>query len=78
MTDPQTITPDHLRSLLDADSDTATLALLEGRIDITDADQGLEVISRQELAERLGADPTDDDLATLAGTLTAVAQELGG
>jgi hypothetical protein len=79
MTDPQTITPDHLRSLLDADSDTATLALLEGRIEITDADQGgLEVITRSELVERVGADPTDDDLTTLAGTLTAVAQELGG
>jgi hypothetical protein len=79
MTDPQTITTDHLRALLDADSDTAALGLLEGRIEITDANQGgLEVITRSELVERVGADPTDDELTTLAGTLTAVAQELGG
>jgi NADH dehydrogenase len=78
MTDPQTITPDHLRALLDADSDTATLALLEGRVEVSDADQGLEVISRSELAGRLGDDPSDEELTRQAATLTAVVQELGG
>jgi hypothetical protein len=78
MTDPQTITADHLRMLLDADSETAALGLSEGQIEVTDDVQGFEVITRSELIERAGSDPTDDDLTTLAGTLTAVVQELGG
>ena len=60
MTDPQTITPDHLSSLLDADSDTATLALVEEQYEIADAEQGLEVISRHELAQRLGEAPVSN------------------
>ena len=78
MTDPQTITPDHLRSLLGANSDTATLSLLQGRIEITDADEGFEVISKSELAARLSDQPSDDELTRHAATLTAVVQELGG
>ncbi len=81
MTEPQTITPEHLQALLDATSDTARLGLVEGRFEVLDGDAGdgaLEVITRSELRDRLGDDPGDDELERQAATLTAVVEQLGG
>lgn len=86
MTEPQTITPDHVRALLDADDGGTTLVLIEGRIELLDADQvgtgdhlgALEVISRDELAERIGDDPDDDAIEREAGALTTSVAQLGG
>ncbi|MBD8608726.1 hypothetical protein IFT73_17865 [Aeromicrobium sp. CFBP 8757] len=86
MTEPQTITIDHVHALLQQPSDDAVLGLVEGRVEAIDPDQlatddyrgALEVISRRDLAERLGSDPTDEALAEQAGALTASVQQLGG
>jgi NADH dehydrogenase len=85
MTEPQTITADHLRSLLDAGTG-ARLVLIEGRVDVVGAAQldndeyrgALEVTDRDSLAQRLGDDPSDEQLADEAGALTTAAQSLGG
>lgn len=84
MTEPQTITADHLRRLLDAASDDATLALIEGRVEVIEPEQAsqlpgaLEVIARGGLAARLGADPSDEALDEEAASLTVAAQQIGG
>jgi len=86
MTEPQTITTDHVRALLDSDGDGASLRLIEGRVEVLDAGQldtdeyrgALEVISRAELVESIGDDPTDDQLTQQADSLTASVQLLGG
>lgn len=85
MTEPQTITTDHVQALLGS-SAGAKIMLVEGRVEVLDADavgsqehQGaLEVVSREDLADRLGEDPTPDDLAGQAEALTAAVQLLGG
>lgn len=85
MTPAQTITSDHLRSLLAA-GDGAILGLLEGGVVVIEAESvsdeshrgALEVITRDDLRERLGADPGDDELAGQADVLTATVAQLGG
>jgi hypothetical protein len=86
MTEPQTITSDHLSRLLDADSGSAIIGLIQGRVDVIEAGQldsedfrgALEVISRDELRARLGEDPSDDRLTEQAEALTAIVHQLGG
>jgi hypothetical protein len=86
MTDTtQTITIDHVRALLAAGSG-AVLALIEGRVELIDADHldseefrgALEVIGQGDLAERVGADPTDEALAAEAAALTVAVNQIGG
>ena len=81
MTEPQTITVDHVRSLLEAERGDTALALIAGRVEVVGPDQlagTLEVISRDELVERVGPAPTDDALAEQAAALTTAVQTLGG
>lgn len=86
MTEPQTITPDHVRTLLDADDGAASLVLIEGRVEVLTADRldsdeyrgAFEVVSRDELAGRLGPDPSDEDIAAEAGGLSTSVQQIGG
>jgi len=86
MSEPQTITIDHVRALLDASTGEATLSLIEGRVEVIEAAQAtkdayrgaLEVISRNDLEDRLSEDPSDTDLATQAEALSAAVQHLGG
>jgi hypothetical protein len=86
MTEPQTITIDHVHALLQHDSDAAVLGLIEGRVEAIGPDQlgteayagVLEVITRGDLAARVGPDPTSDALAAEAGALSASVQQLGG
>lgn len=80
MTEPQTITVDHLRTLLAASPD-CFLGLVEGEVRVVDAgdDAGaLEVVTAADLRSRVGDDPADDDLAEQAEALTAAVQQLGG
>lgn len=85
MTPAQTITSDDVRSLLRA-GEGAILGLLEGRVVVIDADRVeddlqrgvLEVITRDDLRERVGADPSDDELAAQADVLSTTVGQLGG
>jgi NADH dehydrogenase len=87
MTDAeQTITTDHVHALLDADDSGTILGLVGGRVEVLDAAQrdsdeyrgALEVITRDELIDRLGDDPSDDQLAEQADVLTEALRLLGG
>lgn len=79
------ITPDDLRRLLAAGEKDAILVLVEGRIDVIGAAQlaseqyrgALEVVSRDDLARRLGEAPSDHDFAEQAGALDAAISDLG-
>jgi hypothetical protein len=53
MTEPQTITTDHVRSLLDAEPG-AIIGLIEGRVDVIAADQVNSEEYRGDLARRPG------------------------
>jgi hypothetical protein len=84
MTEPQTITTDHVRALLAAQS--GAIVAIEGRIDVVDTDQlasddyrgAFEVITRDELIERVGPDPSDEHLHEQAEALTVAVQSIGG
>ncbi|MFJ6386937.1 hypothetical protein ACIQJT_04950 [Streptomyces sp. NPDC091972] len=80
------VTRDHVRELLAARGDSATLVLLEGRAQViaaaernTDLYAGaLDIMSGEELARRIGTDsPTDGELDVLAGTLNTMVANLG-
>jgi hypothetical protein len=84
--DEQTITTDHVRALLAAEDGAAKLGLIEGRVEVIDADRAgadelrgaFEVITRDELVDRLGADPSDEEVADQAATLTLAVHQIGG
>lgn len=84
MTEPQTITSDHVRSLLKQED--GFIVLIEGRVDVVDAAQldddafrgAIEVVSRDDLGKRLGDDPTDEQVGQLAKSLTVAVQQTGG
>ena len=86
MTEPQTITADHLRTLLAADDAEARLGLIGGTVEVIggadrDSEQyrgALDVISRAELEDRLGGEASDDRLRAQAEALTEVVLNLGG
>ncbi|WP_063058451.1 hypothetical protein [Nocardia sienata] len=75
------ITPDDLRRLLDAENTQATLALAGGAVRVeTDPDvaaQGLPVITRAALVDRVGADPDDNALTVQAAELETEIRLLG-
>lgn len=80
MTEPQTITPDHLRQLLAAPPG-AFLGLVEGEVRVVergDATGALEVVSAHDLRGRVGQEPSGDGLASEAEALTVASQRLGG
>jgi hypothetical protein len=86
MTEPQTITVEHLQALLDTPDATSMIGLIEGKVEIIGAAQrdsgkyrgALEVISRGDLAERVGDEAGKDDLRSLAAALTTSITHLGG
>lgn len=85
MTEPQTITIDHVRALLDA-GPGASIGLIGGRVEVIEADRrdaddyrgALEVITRDDLEDRIGEDPDDSVLAEQADHLSMAARTLGG
>jgi hypothetical protein len=80
------VTRDHVRELLAARKDSATLVLLEGRARVIAAAErdtdwyagAVDVMSGEELAGRIGTDsPSDRELDMLAGTLNTMVAQLG-
>ncbi|MCH5677234.1 hypothetical protein [Streptomyces gilvus] len=80
------VTRDHVRELLAAREDSATLVLLEGRARVIAAAErntdwyagAVEVMSGAELADRIGTDsPSERELDVLAGTLNTMVAHLG-
>lgn len=75
------VAPDDLRRLLDAQDPQATLALAGGEVRVeTDPDvaaQGLPVITRAALIDRIGADPDDNALTVQAAELETEIRLLG-
>lgn len=81
-----TVSADDVRNLLDSGGD-AVLVLVEGRTEVVPAGQlsseqyrgALEIISRDELAKRLGGGDVDDRrLEEQAAALNTAVDELGG
>ncbi|MRJ75520.1 hypothetical protein GEV29_03135 [Aeromicrobium sp. SMF47] len=85
MTEPQSITADHVRSLLAAGSG-ATIGLIEGRVEVISAEQAgtddyagaLEVVAHDDLVDQIGEDASDERLAAEAEALTIQVQQIGG
>ncbi|MGV0716120.1 hypothetical protein ABQE93_12020 [Mycolicibacterium sp. XJ662] len=81
-----TISTDDVRRLLQADGDHVILVLVEGRAEVIGAGQlasekyrgALEVVSREDLVARIGADPSERELTEQATILDAAVSELGG
>jgi hypothetical protein len=81
-----TISSDDVRRLLQSDETDAVLVLVEGRTEVigsgrlaSDRYRGaLEVISRDDLAKRLGDAPSEHDVAEQAAMLDAAVGEMGG
>jgi hypothetical protein len=81
-----TISTDDVRALLAADEADAVLVLVEGRTEVISAGQSesepyrgaLEVITREDLAKRLGDAPSEQDLAEQAALLDSAVNEMGG
>ncbi|MCT9929636.1 hypothetical protein N5079_05310 [Planotetraspora sp. A-T 1434] len=71
---------DDVRRLLDATEPDAALTLVGGKIVVAAENEaeGLVIVSRQDLEERLaGEDLSDHDLDRLADALDTVARDLG-
>jgi hypothetical protein len=81
-----TISTDDIRRLLQADGPDTVLVLVEGRTEVIAAGQlgseqyrgALEVITRDDLAKRLGDAPSEHDFAEQAALLDSAVNELGG
>jgi hypothetical protein len=81
-----TISTDDVRRLLKSDEPDSVLVLVEGRTEViaarrlaSEAYRGaLEVVSRDELVKRLGAAPSEHDLAEQAALLDSAISEMGG
>ena len=80
------ISTDDVRRLLGADDPDSVLVLVEGRTEVIGAGQlaseqyrgALEVVSREDLAKRLGDAPSNHDIAEQAALLDNAVSELGG
>jgi hypothetical protein len=81
-----TISTDDVRRLLKSDEPDSVLVLVEGRTEViaarrlaSEAYRGaLEVVSRDELVKRLGAAPSEHDLAEEAALLDSAISDMGG
>ncbi|PXX70799.1 hypothetical protein DFR70_101220 [Nocardia tenerifensis] len=63
------VTVDILRDLLGSDVAEANLVLEGGRVGISSGSEGLVLVSREELLERIGAEPDPTELAEQADLL---------
>ncbi|MBE1549707.1 hypothetical protein GGC64_003747 [Mycobacterium sp. OAS707] len=81
-----TISSDDVRRLLQSDEPDTVLVLVEGRTEVIGSGQlasdqyrgALEVISRDDLAKRLGDTPSEHDVAEQAALLDSAVSEMGG
>ena len=80
MTEPQTVTAQHLRDLLDADPDSF-LGLAEGEVRVVrrpDDDGALEVVDAAALRALVGPAPIDEELESDSDSLSVAVQQRGG
>ncbi|OBB28110.1 hypothetical protein [Mycolicibacterium elephantis] len=81
-----TISTDDVRRLLHAEDKNAVLVLVESRTEVIGAGQlasekyrgALEVISREDLLNRVGAEASERELTEQAAILDSAVSELGG
>jgi hypothetical protein len=81
-----TISTDDVRRLLLSNDPGSVLVLVEGRPEVIAMSQlgsdeyrgALEVVSRDDLARRLGDAPSEHDVAEQASLLDSTVSELGG
>ena len=80
------ISTDDVRRLLQAEGKDAVLVVIEGRTEVIGGGQleseqyrgALEVVTRDDLVARVGAQPSDRELEEQASTLDAEVSQLGG
>jgi hypothetical protein len=80
------VSPDDITALLGAEDAESVLVLIEGRTQVVpertlDSEQyagALRIITRDDLEARLGAQPSEHDIAEQAATLDTAVSELGG
>jgi hypothetical protein len=80
------ISADDIRRLLRADENDAILVVVEGRAEVIGAGRlaspdyrgALEVISREDLLQRIGTEPSDREVDEQAAQLDTAVSELGG
>lgn len=80
------ISADDLRTLLQSEERNAVLVVVEGRVDVISAGRlasddyrgALEVVSREDLVNRIGETPSDREIDEQAAQLDTAVSELGG
>lgn len=80
------ISADDVRQLLKAEGKDAVLVVIEGRTEVISGGQlesdqyrgALEVVTRDDLVSRIGAEPSDREVDEQASALDTEVSELGG
>ncbi len=80
------ISADDVRTLLQSEEKNAVLVVVEGRVDVIGAGRlasddyrgALEVVSREDLVQRIGEAPSDREIEEQAAQLDTAVTELGG
>lgn len=80
------ISTEDVRALLQSEEKNAVLVVVEGRVDVIGAGRlasadyrgALEVVSREDLVNRIGETPSDREIEEQAAQLDTAVTELGG
>jgi hypothetical protein len=80
------ISADDVRRLLQSDEKDAILVVIEGRAEVIGAGRlaspeyrgALEVVTRDDLVQRVGETPSDHEISEQAAQLDTAVSELGG
>lgn len=80
------ISAQDVRTLLQSDEKNAVLVVIEGRVEVIGAGRlasadyrgALEVVSRDDLVQRIGDAPSDREIDEQAAQLDTAVSELGG
>ncbi|OBK77446.1 hypothetical protein [Mycobacterium sp. 1164985.4] len=80
------ISTEDVRTLLQSEEKNAVLVVVEGRVDVIGAGRlasadyrgALEVVSREDLVNRIGETPSDREIEEQAAQLDTAVTELGG
>lgn len=80
------ISAEDVRGLLRSEENNAVLVVVEGRVEVIGAGQlasadyrgALEVVSRDDLVQRIGENPSEREIDEQAAQLDTAVSELGG
>lgn len=80
------ISTEDVRGLLQSEEKNAVLVVIEGRVEVIGAGRlaspdyrgALEVVSRDDLVQRIGETPSDREIDEQAAQLDTAVSELGG